>query len=674
MAKKKSKKESEEPKNSIETTEDILKLSKQLPDDAQKKLKELKTKLDKFKKAALKKFENYVIGIALMPPKQAQDLIFNKNKGMPAPMPGGPAPAPAPGAVPPASLSPAATQPMPTSAIANSPTMTASLQKPAALTKEDKKQVEIFVLIDDADSKKMAKQELKDKLSTILSKMAKDIDENMNVDVWIISELWQNLYDAKYEILQLISISAPVYDKGMLAAIKIAEIHKTMVLKKFEKYIVSYVLAGSLVQGRATEKSDVDVFIVIDDTDVKRMTRYELKEKLRAIIIGMGLDAGDMTGIKNKLNVQVYILTDFWESMKEANPIIFTFLRDGVPFYDRGIFMPWKQLLKMGRIKPSAEAIDLYMNSGDQVLQRAKLKLKEIGMEDTFWAILTPSQAALMLYGVAPPTPKETPEIMRDLFVKKEKILEEEYIKILERNIKVRKDLEHGDLKEISGKEIDELLKDSEKYLKRIDKLFKQIQKTKEQESIVDMHDSIINMVKDVLKSEGVEKVLDSQITSLVDKNLVEKGKMTAKNLRTLKDVMKAKNDYDSGKLSKAEMAKVTKEAQTLMRILLEQIQRSKGMGLERSRLRVKYGKTHGEVFALGDEAFIIMESSKPNKVSKVKIHADGTLTSPVKSSQKELEHAIANLKLTQKSYMKAEFFEELKKLFGEDVEVSVGF
>ena len=76
-----------------------------------------------------------------------------------------------------------------------------------------------------------------------------------------------------------------------------------MVLKKFEKYIVSYVLAGSLVQGRATKTSDIDVWVVIDDTDVKRMTRAELKDKLRAIIIGMGIEAGDLTGIQNKLNI-----------------------------------------------------------------------------------------------------------------------------------------------------------------------------------------------------------------------------------------------------------------------------------------------------------------------------------------------------------------------------------
>ena len=40
-----------------------------------------------------------------------------------------------------------------------------------------------------------------------------------------------------------------------------------MVLKKFERYILSYVLAGSLTQGIATATSDIDVWIVIDDTD-----------------------------------------------------------------------------------------------------------------------------------------------------------------------------------------------------------------------------------------------------------------------------------------------------------------------------------------------------------------------------------------------------------------------
>ncbi|MCX6707192.1 MAG: nucleotidyltransferase domain-containing protein, partial [Candidatus Woesearchaeota archaeon] len=278
-------------------------LEKKLPKDVQEKLKKIKEKLDDFQKQATKKFDKYIMGIALLPPPKPQ-------QGEPV----------------------------------------------------DKDKISVLVLVDDSDSQKMSKFELKDKLTAIIAKIAQDIDKNIVPQTLILSELWQSCYDAKYDLLQLIAMSAPIFDTGMLAAIKIAEIHKTMVLKKFEKYIVSYVLAGSLVQGRATKSSDIDVFVVIDDTDVKRMTRAELKDKLRAIIIGMGVEAGEMTGIRNKINIQVYILTDFWDSIKEANPIIFTFLRDGVPFYDRGIFMPWKQLLKMGKVKPSMEAIEMYMS------------------------------------------------------------------------------------------------------------------------------------------------------------------------------------------------------------------------------------------------------------------------------------------------------------------------
>jgi len=37
-------------------------------------------------------------------------------------------------------------------------------------------------------------------------------------------------------------------------------------------------------------------------------------------------------------------------------------------------------------------------------------------------------------------------------------MLEDEYVKILEKNIKVRKELEHGTKTKLSGKEVDELL------------------------------------------------------------------------------------------------------------------------------------------------------------------------------------------------------------------------
>ena len=137
--------------------------------------------------------------------------------------------------------------------------------------------------------------------------------------------------------------------------------------------------------------------------------------------------------------------------------------------------MPWKLMLEMGRIKPSPEAIDAFMNTGEKILESVKFRLREILEKDIYWAVLNPSQAALMLYGVNPPTPKETIQLMDDIFVKKEKLLEKKYITILANIRKWYKDLEHEAKKEISGKEIDELLKDSWDYLNRIRKLFDHI-------------------------------------------------------------------------------------------------------------------------------------------------------------------------------------------------------
>lgn len=625
MAKKKDKKEdanetkepsyhppavNAEPQAPAPSEQQMQDLTKNLPADVQEKLKKIKDELERFKKEVLEKFDKYIMGIALLPP--AKD--------------------------------------------------------PA-----EREKVNVLILVDDSDSKRMPKFELKDKLALIVKKIGEDINKNFVTQTVILSEVWQSCYDGKNDLLDLFALAAPVHDTGMLAAIKIAEVHKKMVLKKFEKYIVSYVLAGSLTQGRATPSSDIDVFVVIDDTDVKKMTRGELKEKLRAIIIGMGVEAGEMTGIRNKINIQVYILTDFWDSIREANPIIFTFLRDGVPFYDRGIFMPWKQLLRMGKIKPSMEAIDMYMSSGEQMLKRVEFKLKDIGMEDTFYAILTPSQAALMMYGVPPPTPKETPELMREIFVKKEKILEEKYVKILENNIKIRKDIEHGTKQTLSGKEVDQLLTDADDYLKRVKRLFTQIEKMKEEESMVHTYDHVVSSVRDALVLEGTERANDAEVISLFESKMVHSGKVPQKYLRMLHAIVQAKKEYDAGTLNKADIEKIKKECAQFSRFMVDHIQRMRGKELERARIRVKYGDTYGEVLLLGDTAFIVRDIDQEEKeFSKAVIHPDGSLGPQEKATPDEVEKYLASITIPKKVFIKEPLFEDLKRVFGSDVEILV--
>lgn len=599
-----------QPKN---ITEPKKEQTQKLPPEVEKKLKDLKEKLDKFKDNVLEKFGDYIVGITLLPPEK----------------------------------------------------------KPDEKDKKEEQKINVMIVVDDTTSTKMSKDELHKKFSSVIEDIAKKIDKNLTPQSILLTDLWQNSYDGKYDLNRLISMGAPVYDTGMLAAIKIAEIHKSMIIKKFEKYILSYVLAGSLTQGRATATSDIDVWIVVDDTDVKKMSRAELKDKLRAIIIGLGVEAGELTGIKNKLNIQVYILTDFWDSLKEANPIIFTLLRDGVPFYDKGIFMPWKQLLRMGRIKPSREAIDLFMNTGEQGIKRVRGRLKEMGMEDLFYAILTPSQAAIMLYGLAPPTPRETAEVMDEVFVKKEKMLEAKYVKILKNSIDLRKKIEHGSKKDVTGTELDKFIKDAEDYLKRIKDLFKEIEAKHDEKSILHLYEETVTIIRDVLKLEGIEKAKDDEIIKVFEDELVTSGKVPARFIRDLKEIVSAKKKFDEGKLTKTIIEKARKGSSGLIRFLIEYLQRKRGQELERAKIRVKHGEKFGEIILLDQIAFVVYDiDSKEQIIEKGPIKEDGSLGPLQKSNLEELETALVNSKFPKRVFIKDAIFSDIKKIFGDQVEV----
>jgi len=642
MAKKSKSSKSKKDVKEVSTVDNVSPEFSKLPKEAQDKLKKIKEKLDVFSKRVVEKFDKYIIGVALMPPPKQQPAAQHATMQQPdLQQPAQPA------------------QP--------------AQQKPEEKPNPD--DIHVLVLIDDGDSKKMTKYELKDKLTLIIEKIGTEVDKNIKPETILLSEVWQSCYDGKYDILQEISLGAPVYDTGMLAAIKIAEVHKTMVLRKFEKYIVSYVLAGSLVRGQATKTSDIDVFIVIDDTDVKKMTRAELKDKLRAIILSMGYEAGQMTGIQNKINIQVYILTDFWDSLKEANPIIFTLLRDGVPFFDRGIFMPWKQLLRMGKIKPSAEAIDMFMSSGEQMLRRVEFKIKDIGMEDIYYAILTPSQAALMMHGIAPPAPRETAHLLREIFVKKEKIFDDKWVDILDNVIKVRKELEHGTKKEMKGADIDKMLKEAKEYLEKIKELFSEIEKRKEEGDVLHVYETIVTLVRDALKLEGIVGVKKEELLQAFEKHLINEGKMPQKYKRMLEDIIKAKKDYDIKKLSKNDVDKAKKDSREVIKFVIEYIQRKKGRELERAKIRVKHGEKYGEVVMLDKVAFIIHDvDNQDSGISKAEITTDGGLQDITSSNLEEMEKHIAKIEIPAKVYLKHRVFEDMKNIFGKDVEILVNY
>jgi hypothetical protein len=109
-----------------------------MSEDAKKKLTELKDKLDGFQKKVLDKFSDYVLGISLLPPPKPE---VDPETGKEQPI--------------------------------------------------DKNKIYLLVLVDDSDSKKMSKEELKEKLSTIIHTMAEEVDKRLAIETLLLTELWQ---------------------------------------------------------------------------------------------------------------------------------------------------------------------------------------------------------------------------------------------------------------------------------------------------------------------------------------------------------------------------------------------------------------------------------------------------------------------------------------------------
>ena len=567
----------------------------EISEEQRKEMEKTKQKLEDFRKQLIKKYP-YVLAIGILPPQAAE-----------------------------------------------------SFEEEEDVSEAERKQkpMHLIIIVPEEKLKEVPKIKLE------LIKQTKDMKPKIWLHIKTPVDVWSYGLDGKYDMVSAIAMSFPLHDKGILGALRVAEIHKTLVLRKFERYVASYVIAGSLVRGDVVKTSDVDVYVIIDDTDVKRMPRLELREKLRGIIFQYVLEASELAGVRNKLSPQVYLLTDFWESVKDAHPVIFTFIRDGIPLFDKGTFTPWKLLLKMGRIKPSPESIDMFMSMGDKLAEIVKRKLLDIVVGDIYWSILTPSQALIMLYGLPPPTPKETVPLMREIFLEKEKMLEKRYIDILDKVVKIYKDYEHEKLKEIKGAEIDSLVKDVEDYMKRLKELRKQIEKRAQEKTIAQIYKDVFQLLRGLFGDKAEQALIND-----FEKEFIKKGKLPSNYLEILKDVAKAKEQFKKGKIARHEVEDARKNAYLLINHLIEYNQRCEIVSLQRGRFRLK---AKGKIYelVLTDKENFLIDKGKVSRIdlAKKKI-AD--------SNAEELTKALGEQSKKPEITVHENLFNVLKKELGE--------
>jgi predicted nucleotidyltransferase/uncharacterized protein (UPF0332 family) len=548
-------------------------------EELQKKMDKTKKELDKLKGAILKKYD-FVQAIGILPP-QAVKIFADDELGE---------------------------------------------DMPEEDFKKLQKKIHLYVIVPEEKFKEIPK----------IKKDIIEISEKAKQDVWVYLktpvDIWESCKDSKFDMVNFIGMSYPLHDTGILSGLRVAEIHKNLVVQKFDKYVVSYVIAGSLVRGNATKTSDVDAFVIINDTDVKRMSRLELKERLRGMIYKNIAEATALAGVdKNILNVQIYLLTDFWESVKDANPVMFTFIRDGVPLYDKGTFLPWKALLNMGRLKPSPEAIDMFMGTAEKTGKMVERRLID-AMIDLYYKVLNPSQALIMLNGSPPPTHKETPSLMEKMFVTKEKLLKKSEVAVLARLVTLFRDYEHDPKMVVKGAEIDKLIKDSDIYLKRLQDLRKQIEKRAHERTVEQVYNEIFDLLGAIIKKKG-----QANLIAGFDE-LVKQGKFIQKHSRILNEIVKIKTEVKKGKIKSHKVDEARKNANILINELMDYSQRAEIMGLEKSRMRIRYKVKDknllAEVLHTNDASFLFVGNEVKKITNKIEASSMEEVTKHVEAQK----------------------------------------
>jgi uncharacterized protein (UPF0332 family)/predicted nucleotidyltransferase len=522
--------------------------------------------------------------------------------------------------------------------------------KEEEVPKETEKYMHLYMIVPETEFKNIKK--ISDDIIKTVDDMK--IEEKIWLQIKTPVDVWENCMDSKFDLTGAIAMSYPIFDTGFLSRLRVAEIHKSLVLQKFEKYVVSYVVAGSLVRGEATETSDVDIFVIINDTDVKQMPRLELKERLRTIIFKHIGEAEALAGVKkNTLNVQPYLLTDFWESVKDAHPVMFTFIRDGVPLYDRGTFLPWKALLRMGKLKPSPEAIDLFMSAGDKTITRAKRALLDIFVHDIFWGVTTPAQAVLMLNGNPPPNAKKEMVPMLTKEFVKTGMIEKKYITFIDKVVKIWTDYEHERIKEISGTEIDDLLKQSEDYLKRLKKLAADIEKKTQKKTIDEVYDNAFKLLKNMTGKKSQAAIIEA-----FEKDFVKTGKFTSQHSKMLSVIIDAKKVSLKGKTNLKKANDARKQSSLLINDLIEYSQRCDLALTDKNKMTLSYSKDGkkqmAELFNYDKKSFLIRGSNVVKLTDKV---------SP--SSVAEVTEAVENKDVKNNVSVDSKIFELVKKELG---------
>jgi predicted nucleotidyltransferase/uncharacterized protein (UPF0332 family) len=227
---------------------------------------------------------------------------------------------------------------------------------------------------------------------------------------------------------------------------------------KFDQMIKSVVLFGSSAKKVSSAGSDIDVIVIIDDVSIRwdneliAWYREELGKIVRA------------NPYVKELHVNTVKLSTWWDDMMRGDPVVINVLRYGDALIDfGGFFNPLRILLKEGKIKSTPESIYTLLQRAPGHLLRARQSMLAV-VDGLYWTMVDAAHAALISADVMPSSPEAIPEVLTEHFVKNKK-LNKKYVGYYSEVHAVAKEIVHGKLTSVKGKDLDNWLVMADEFL-----------------------------------------------------------------------------------------------------------------------------------------------------------------------------------------------------------------
>jgi len=230
-------------------------------------------------------------------------------------------------------------------------------------------------------------------------------------------------------------------------------------IEKVDGLVKSIVLFGSYAENKETEKSDIDLLIIIDDiyaNDLNITVPFYF-DNLNKLLADEKY---------KKIHVTTLTLSKFWEMILNGDPLVLDILRKGEAMIDpAGIFGSLKKMLENGLIKTSPEYLEIMKKRAEEGINYANLMLIK-AFESLYNSVVTISQYYLIKNNINIYSPEDILYKFEEL--KRKRKISTEVYNYYKKVYEYMKKIEHREVKNIDLDLLKEFLEEFEKYKEKL--------------------------------------------------------------------------------------------------------------------------------------------------------------------------------------------------------------